>query len=103
MPYFVIYALDKPGMSDVRNAHRPAHRARLRDPGDIPIWVAIGGPMTNDAGEMIGTMLVVEAPAKETVETFVQGDPYALAGLYDRVDIRPYRWGLGEPKELRYG
>lgn len=103
MPYFVLYALDKPDSSDIRDTHRAAHRARLRDPGDAPIRVHIGGPMTDDAGQMIGSMLVIEAPSKSDVETFVDGDPYTENGLYARVDIRPYSWGLGEPKERRYG
>ena len=31
--HFVVYALDKPGSGDMRAAHRDAHRARLREPG----------------------------------------------------------------------
>lgn len=103
MPYFVIYALDKPDSSDIRDTHRAAHRARLRDPGDLPITFHVGGPMTDDDGKMIGSMLVVEAPSKEVVETFEHGDPYSVNGLYERVDIRTYNWGLGTPEAKIYG
>lgn len=103
MPYFVVYALDKSGMSDLRATHRPAHRARLRDPDGMALHVHTGGPLTDEDGQMIGTMLVVEAASKSVVERFLQGDPYSVAGVYDRVDIRPYAWGLGQPNEVIYG
>lgn len=103
MPYFIVYALDKPGMEDVRDAHRPAHRARLRDPEGQPIRVHIGGPLMDASGKMNGSMLVVEAPSQTEVKTFVAGDPYSIAGLYETVEIRHYNWGLGTPKEVLYG
>jgi len=103
MPYFVVYALDKAGGGAIRAAHRPAHRARLRDTGTPDLTVHIGGPMLDEAGGMIGSMLVVEAPDAALVTAFVEGDPYARAGLYETVNIHPYNWGLGTPQEARHG
>ena len=98
MPYFVVHALDAPGKSGARAENRPAHRARLRA-HDHPLTVRIGGPLLNDAGEMCGTMLVVEAESRGAVETYLSGDPYALAGVYEKVSIHGYNWGLGQPEE----
>lgn len=103
MPYFVIYALDKAGVSDIRSLHRPAHRERLREPDSPDIWVHSGGPLEDDNGQMIGSMLIIEAPTKATVETFIDEDPYSIAGLYECVDIRHFKWGLGQPAEKRFG
>ncbi|MEZ5841011.1 MAG: YciI family protein [Hyphomicrobiales bacterium] len=96
MAYFVVFATDRDGHGAVRAAHRPAHRERLRS-NDHPVRVLIGGPTLDAAGAMNGTMLVIEAGALGDVETFMAGDPYVRAGLYGRLEIRPYAWGLGVP------
>ena len=93
MPYYVVHALDAPGKADARLANRPAHRARLRE-HDYPLTVRIGGPILDDAGEMCGTTLVVEAEDKQSVADFVENDPYAKAGVYGQVHIHPFNWGL---------
>ncbi len=102
MAYFVVHALDKPGRAELREENRPAHRARLRNPDD-PVKVHVGGPLLDEGGAMIGTMLVVEAGDKAVVEAFVSGDPYTQAGLYDTVHIHPYLWGLGQPEAEKDG
>lgn len=98
MAYYVVHALDAPGKADARAENRPAHRARLRT-HDHPLTVHIGGPLLDDAGAMCGTMLVVEAGDRQAVETYLAGDPYALAGVYASVSIHEYAWGLGPPGE----
>lgn len=97
MPYFVVHALDAPGKAKVRAEARPAHRARLRD-HDHPLKVHIGGPLLDDAGEMCGTMLIIEAEDKEAVGHYLAGDPYSKAGVYGRVEVHGYNWGLGQPE-----
>lgn len=103
MPYFVVYAIDHTDAAGLRQDHRPQHRARLRDPGEHAVKVHIGGPLLNEAGEMNGTMLVVQAAEQDTVRRFVQDDPYTKAGLYRHIDIHPFNWGLGQPKEQTNG
>ncbi|WP_171181769.1 YciI family protein [Ruegeria sp. HKCCD8929] len=97
MPYFVVHTLDAPGKAEARAANRPAHRARLRQ-HDHPVSVRIGGPLLDGTGEMCGTMLVIEASVCADVETYLAGDPYALAGIYKQVSIHGYNWGLGQPE-----
>jgi uncharacterized protein len=96
MAYFVVYALDKPGRDSARAEFRPQHRARLRE-HDHPVAVKIGGPLLNDAGRMVGSMLVIEAETKADVEAFVAGDPYVAADVYASVAVHPFTWGLGNP------
>lgn len=96
MAYFIVYALDKPGREAARLEARPAHRTRLREHGH-PLTVHIGGPLLDDAGRMIGTMLIAEAATKQEVEAFVAEDPYVAADVYASVAIHPYNWGLGNP------
>jgi uncharacterized protein YciI len=98
MPYFVVFATDRPGFEQIRATHRPAHRERLRR-HDHPVTVRIGGP-TLDAieGNMNGTMLVIEAETEDAVRAYLAEDPYMLVGLYERLEIRPFNWGLGQPE-----
>ncbi len=96
MANFMVYALDKPDRETARLTARDAHRARLRDHAH-PIRVMIGGPLLDDEGGMIGTMLVVEAESMDLVRRFVAQDPYVCADVYASVAIHPFNWGLGNP------
>ena len=77
---------------------RPSHRERLRL-HDHPVAVRIGGPLLDDAGEMIGTMLVIEAMDKAQVENYLALDPYVVEGLFKTISITGFNWGLGQPEE----
>jgi len=97
--FYAIFATDKPGMRDVRERMRPAHRAYLRAAASQSVFVRLGGP-TLDAHDdaMNGTLLVVEAERLEDVERFLLEDPYMHAGLFERIEIRPWDWSLGNPE-----
>jgi uncharacterized protein YciI len=47
---------------------------------------------------MNGTMLVIEAETEEAVRAYLAEDPYMQAGLYERLEVRPFNWGLGQPE-----
>ncbi|HZX77304.1 YciI family protein [Lysobacter sp.] len=94
--HFAVIAFDRPGMREQRLALRAGHRAYLRAPEPHRVTVCLGGPLLDEVG-MCGTLLVVEADTRGAVERFVQDDPYARADLFERVDIRPWQWGLGNP------
>lgn len=98
MAYYIVHALDAPNMVDARAANRSEHRARLRN-HDHPLTVRVGGPLLDDAGAMCGTTLIVEADDKQSVSDYVQGDPYTKAGVYNRIDIHPFVWGLTQLKD----
>lgn len=97
MPYFCVHSIDKRNRGDDRLRLRESHRARLRQ-HDHPVAVRIGGPLLNDAGEMMGSMLVIEAADKAAVETYLAGDPYMVEGLFETVTITGFNWGLGQPE-----
>jgi uncharacterized protein YciI len=99
MPYFAIYALDAPGALPRREAVRERHRAYLRTPHADGTVGVLGGPLTDDAGAMIGTLVVLRAPSRAAAERFLAGDPYTEAAIFERVEVRAWRWGLGAPAE----
>jgi hypothetical protein len=86
---FVLYCVDKPGHGQVRADNRPDHLDYLNSKLD---QIVIAGPMTNDAGDaVLGSMLVIEAADRAEAEAFAAGDPYAKAGLFDKVEIQAYK------------
>jgi uncharacterized protein YciI len=96
--YYAVWATDRAGMLAARLQVRDAHRARLRDPGAHPVTVLAGGPTLGEPdASMNGSLLIVEADSIEAVRRFVADDPYQLAGVYARVEVRAWQWGLGRP------
>ncbi|RJL13951.1 YciI family protein [Paracoccus siganidrum] len=90
MPYFAMICRDKPGALDTRMANREAHLAYVRDTG----VVLFGGPMITD-GQMRGSLLVMEAEDMEAAKAWSANDPYALAGLFDSVEITEWKRVVG--------
>jgi uncharacterized protein YciI len=93
MAHFVLICTDKPSALALRIATREAHLAHVRQ---HPGFVRLAGPLLDDRGEMAGSLFIVEAPDRAAVEAFTAADPYALAGLFDRVEIRAWRATVGE-------
>lgn len=85
---FAVICTDKPGRAEVRAANRDAHLAFLTALGDA---VILGGPMIDDAGGMVGSIIVVEADNRADVEATFAEDPYFKAGLFESVVIRAYK------------
>jgi len=94
----MLYALictDKPNSVDLRLANRPDHVAYLKSLGDT---LVLAGPFTKDDGEtMNGSLIVVEAPSREAAKKLADGDPFAKAGLFAGVKIRPWLWTVNKP------
>ena len=97
--YFAVFATDKPDMLEVRERVRPVHRTYLRTALEHGVFVRLGGPtLTQQCDAMNGTLLVIEAEGIDEVMAFVDNDPYMQAGLFERVEIRPWDWSLGNPE-----
>jgi len=74
-------------------ATREAHFAYGRA---SPGVVRLGGPFLSDAGEMAGSLIIIEATDLAAAWAWHEADPYKLAGLFERVEIRPWRATFGE-------
>jgi uncharacterized protein YciI len=84
-------ATDRPNALEIRLATRQAHIDYVRGSG----LVKIGGPLLDAAGEMTGSMLLIEAEDLAAAEAFAAADPYVLAGLFETVELRPFKLTLG--------
>ena len=88
---FIIHALDKPGALPMRLAHYETHKAFLGDTGAHGVKMVMSGPLVADDGEtMIGSLFLLEADSRETVERFNRADPFYAAGFWERVTITAF-------------
>jgi hypothetical protein len=74
---------------------REAHLAYLSEKG--PQLLRVAGPLLDEAGQMAGSLFIFEAPDRAAVEAFHADDPYRLSGLFESVDLLPWRQTVGEP------
>lgn len=93
MPHFVLTCIDKPESLALRMATREAHLAWVR--GRIG-ELKLGGPFLDDKGDMAGSLMILEEPDLAAAQAFSAEDPYTKAGLWQSVDIRPFRVTLGQ-------
>lgn len=88
---FLLICRDRPGALEVRKANRDAHLAYAREAG----VVAIAGPMLDDEGGMIGSLLALDVGSRSEAEAFAAADPYATAGLFESVEIVGWKRVIG--------
>lgn len=93
------YAIEGQDGADVlaqRLAARPAHLARLialRDDGRLLLagpCPAIDAEDPGPAG-FSGSIVIAEFASIEDASAWAQADPYVAAGVYMRVDVRPFK------------
>ena|SRR5579872_6081616 len=96
MALFVLSYIDKPNSLALRMATREAHLAYANG-GLNAVKVKLGGPFLDDEGNMAGSLIIVDAPDLSAVNEFSRNDPYVKAGLFQSVDIRPFRVTVGPP------
>lgn len=93
MPLFVLTCLDKPDNLELRMKTRPAHQAHIAANRSI---VRLGGPFTDEAGQMVGSMLILETETLAQAQAFADADPYKTEGVFASSDVRPFAIVVGE-------
>jgi uncharacterized protein len=93
---YVIIATDRPASLPARLAARPAHLERLRalqDEGRLVLagpLPAIDSPDPGEAG-FTGSLIVAEFPDLESARDWASADPYRAAGVYQEVQVKPFK------------
>ncbi len=82
---------DKPGSLQIRLDTRAAHLAHIQDSG----IVEMAGPFLNEAGEMCGSLVVLDVETLDQARDWAARDPYALAGLFESVTITEWKKVIG--------
>ncbi|HWE06109.1 MAG TPA: YciI family protein [Rhizomicrobium sp.] len=84
---FVITAMDKEDSLALRMATRAAHFDYATATG----VVKLGGPFLDAKGDMIGSLIIIEAADMGQARSWQENDPYAKAGLFSHVELRPWK------------
>jgi uncharacterized protein len=88
---FAIHAKDKSGVLATRLANYDAHKAFLSDTAPYGVRIVLSGPLVADDGTtMIGSLFLVEAPDRASVERFNRADPFHEAGIWDNVQVTAF-------------
>lgn len=93
---FALICTDKPGKLQVRADTRPDHLAHLQAL-NADKKLAFAGPFLDAEGKPNGSMVVLDAPDMDAARTLADADPYAKAGLFEKVEIRQWNWGINNP------
>lgn len=94
--WYAIEGYDRSGSLAARMQSRPEHLARLaalRDDGRLLVagpCPAIDAEDPGPAG-FSGSIVIAEFDSLEDARAWAQADPYMAAGVYERVDVRPFR------------
>jgi uncharacterized protein YciI len=86
-----LLAHDKSDSLDLRMATREAHVAYLKS-SDV---VEQAGPILDDAGAMIGSLIILNVDDIAQAQAWAAADPYANAGLFQLVQLIPWNRVIG--------
>lgn len=86
-----LICIDKPGHLHIRQENRPAHLEHINTSG----VVEMAGPFLSEAGEMVGSLVILNVEDLAAARTWADNDPYAKAGLFQSVDIREWKKVIG--------
>lgn len=86
-----LIAKDKAGALETRKANREAHLAYIAETG----VVQQAGPLLNDAGDMMGSLVILDVADMAAAQDWAANDPYAKAGLFADVQLIVWKRVIG--------
>jgi hypothetical protein len=86
MPLFVILGRDGPRGATLRPTHRPAHLAGL-EPLDAAGRLLYAGPLVGEAGDPVGSVIVLEAASLDEARSIAARDPYVVEGIFAEHEV----------------
>jgi uncharacterized protein YciI len=89
---FMVIAKDgtDPDAPARRQAAREAHLAGAKELAAAG-KLHLGGPLLNNAGEMIGSALLIEAEDMQAARALLDADIYTRAGVWRTFEIHPFK------------
>jgi hypothetical protein len=88
---FSIYCLDNPATPELRPANRDAHLAYVAQVGAA---IKVAGPLTDEHGTPVGSLLIVDVANQEAA------DPYTQAKVFESSNLRPFKWLITDGKRV---
>lgn len=87
MKHFAIICRDALGSAPIRAAARADHFARIEGIMDS---LAIAGPLKDPSGGFVGSLVIVKADDEAGARAILEADPYFIAGVWGRIEIRAF-------------
>lgn len=85
---YIIHCFDKLGQLQTRTDNRPAHVEYLKSFGEK---LQAAGPTLDATENMNGSLVILDLADLAEAEAFAANDPYAKAGLFEKVIIQPWK------------
>ncbi|MEP3332076.1 YciI family protein [Sedimentitalea sp.] len=86
-----LIARDNDGALQTRLDNRAAHLAYIEETR----VVTQAGPLLDDAGGMIGSLVILDVNDLAAAQDWAANDPYAKAGLFQDVELIPWKKVVG--------
>ena len=86
-----LIAKDKPGALQTRKDNREAHLAYIDETGAV----SQAGPLLDADEQMIGSLVILDVADMAAAQAWADGDPYAKAGLFESVELIPWKKVIG--------
>lgn len=77
-----------------RRAVRPTHLEEIQslvDAGNV----LMGGAILDDAGTMVGSVILADFPSRGELDAWLDHDPYVTGGVWQHVEVVPFRVAVG--------
>lgn len=88
---FALMTRDKPGALQIRLDTRTAHLDYIKTTG----VVEMAGPFLDEAGQMCGSLIILDVADMAAAQAWADNDPYAKAGLFANVTLSAWKKVIG--------
>ncbi len=88
---FALMTKDKSSALQTRLDNRDAHLAYIAETG----VVEMAGPVLDEAGQMCGSLIILDAQDLAAAQAWADNDPYAKAGLFSNVTLQAWKKVIG--------
>ena len=94
--WYAIISEDVENSLEIRMKTREAHLQRVRELADQGRVLVAGPHPAIDAEDpgtagFTGSLLILDFPTLEEAQTWADADPYVVAGVYQRVVVKPFK------------
>lgn len=92
MEYYMLLATDAENTHDARQAARAKHLQRLETlQAEGRLLTAGPNPLPDNPDRMSGSLIVAQFASLDDAQAWAGQDPYAEAGVYEEILIKPFK------------
>ena len=88
---FALITKDKSSAMQTRLDNRDAHLAYIAETG----VVEMAGPVLDEAGQMCGSLIILDVEDLVAAQAWADNDPYAKAGLVSNATLQAWKKVIG--------